>query len=166
MAKFKLELEDLNNQINTAFGLLSQSSALKLCYRLNEELHDPAFQRLNEDLYSDFKDSRFLFRTWGYYDSLREFEVKLIENRSYESQGPASNAGQLFEDELEREKNWLTTKDGFNFFLWFEGNIENVSFTLSWAEKLSACSSILNVKALSKKDLERLNKSIKYYDGL
>ncbi len=163
MAKFKLELEDFGNSIDTAFGLISREGALRLCYILNQELEGLGFHRLKEDLYSDYKGSRYLFRNWGYYDQLGEFDIKLVENRSYHSIGGESTLGSLFAEEMTREKNWLSNKDGFNFFLWFEGNIENVKFTLRWQERLQSCTAIQGLKKLEGKNLERLNKSIKYY---
>lgn len=164
MAKFKLGLEDLNNSINCAFGLISQKSALNLCYSLNLELEGHKLTRLKEDLYSDHKGLRYLYRNWGFYDELREHEIKFVENRSYKSIGKQASQGALFEDELILEKNWLPNKEGYNFFLWFEGNIEVVKFTLRWEERLAACSGIHKANRLSDKSLERLNKSIKYYN--
>lgn len=163
MAKFKLELEDISFSLNTAFGLISNTGPLKLCFSLNEELNDFRLKRLSEDLYSDYKGQRFLFRVWHYYDSLREYEIKLVENRSYRSLGKAINENDLFGNQLTMEKNWLPNKNGYNFFLWFEANSENVKFTLRWQKDLQACSGIQKAILLENKDLDRLNNSIKYY---
>jgi hypothetical protein len=165
MAKFKLDLEDLSPNIEAGFGLRSNSGALELCYHLNLETPELRFERLREDLYQDYKDIRFFYRLFGFKDSRENLEVKLLENRSYRSEeaGPKQT---LFEIAPESEKNWLSFKEGYNFFLWFEGNKENVNFTLSLEEKLRSCSRINLANALDTKYLNKINKLIKYTNGL
>lgn len=166
MAKFKLELEDFGNAVDTALGILSLNGALKLCYELNKSLGDVDLKRSQEDLYLDYKGHRFFFRVWHFFDELREYEIRLAENRSYRSIAAENHSVGLFDEPLNLEKNWLSSKEGFNFFLWFEGNKENVDFTLSWLSKLKSCSGIQQVKELKGKSLSQLNNTIKYYNGL
>lgn len=166
MAKFKLELDDFGNAVDTALGILSLNGALKLCYELNNQLEDIQLERSKEDLYLDFRGHRFFFRVWHFFDELREYEIRLAENRSYRSLAAESSTLGLFDEPLDLEKNWLPSKEGYNFFLWFEGNKENVNFTLSWLSKLKTCAGIQQVKELNPKSLSQLNNTIKYYNGL
>ena len=166
MAKFKLELEDFGNAVDTALGILSLNGALKLCYELNKGLGDVDLKRSQEDLYLDYRGHRFFFRVWHFFDELREYEIRLAENRSYTSIAAENHSTGLFDEPLDLEKNWLSNKEGFNFFLWFEGNKENVDFTLSWLSRLKYCYGIQQVKELKGKGLRQLNNTIKYYNGL
>lgn len=166
MAKFKLDLDEFHSGSHTGFGILSREGALNLCYHLNLELPELRLKRLNEDLYSDHKGMRFYFRLFGFYDENQEWDLKMVENRSYRSDGESPAAIGLFEESPEAEKNWLPNKEGFNFFLWFDGNKENVNFTLSWEKRLCSCTKIHQAKALSEKEMARINKTIKYTHGL
>lgn len=166
MAKFKLDLEDFGSTINTAIGIICLNGPLKLCFELNNQVDQLQLERSREDIYADYKGHRFFFRVWHYFDELGEYEIRLAENRSYRSLNGAGSSIGLFEEPLTLEKNWLSSKEGFNFFLWFEGNKENVKFTLSWLTKLKSCTVVQDVKELKAKSLSQLNNTIKYYNGL
>lgn len=165
MAKFKLDLEDFSPNITNGFGIGSLSSAVDLCYQLNLEVPELQLKRLKEDLYTDYKGIRFYFRLFGYENDALEQEIRLVENRSFRSDGNPEQYG-LFAEATSSEKNWLANKDGLNFFLWFESEKENVQFTLRLEEKLRSCGKIHLVKALGSSYLDKINKNIKYIHGV
>ncbi len=165
MPKYKLSLEDLESPIESAFGIHSSLGPLSLCYELNA-LDYFKFQRHSEDLYQDFKQSRFFYPIYSCVDPLREIEWKLVANRSYRSESSGPQTLDLFGSKAEAEKNWLNAPEGFNFFLWFEGENQKVSFLHEVQEKLKRHPSVSLVKALSESYLNRLNKNQKYYHGL
>jgi len=165
MAKLKLSLEDIAPPINTAYGLRTQVGALELCYHLNLELQ-LKLSRQKEDIIQSHRQMDFFHRVYSFTEENLDWDFKLLENRSYRSSGKGAGPVGLFGSEELSEKNWISNKEGFNFFIWFEGAKENVNFTLSWMEDLRLCSKIVNVKTLEREYLNRINKSIRYSDAV
>ncbi len=166
MAKYKLSLEDLESPIILGFGIRSTLGPLNLCFALNQLSPIFRFQRYSEDLYDDFRQHRFFYPVFAVSDPLREIEWRLVHNRSYRGEGQAVPGIDLFTGQTTPEKNWLNNREGFNFFLWFEGENQNVSFLHEVKSILSKSNNLGIVKELEDTELNRLNKQIKYYHGL
>lgn len=166
MAKYKLSIDDFEPTIVLAFGLYTQLGPLKLSAGLNKLSSNYRFRRYSEDLYDDFKGSRFYYPVFYFEDPLREIEWKLVQNRSYRSESQANNGFDLFSGEAVAEKNWLNTRDGFDFFLWFEGENQNVSFLHEVKSELLKANHIAIFKELKDNEINKLTKSQKYYHGL
>lgn len=164
MAKFKLDLDELSPQILSGFGINSPYGVLQVLYNLNLQSTELHFSRLAEDIFEDYRNTRFYYRLFGYQDFRQELDIRLVENRSYSSTNLTPQGFGLFDEAPESEKNWLPNKDGFNFFLWFEGNLENVKFTLSILEQVQKCSHVHQAKALDTKYLDKINKQVKYLE--
>lgn len=166
MAKYKLSLEEFESPIILGFGIHSSLGPLNLCFELNQLSPIFRFKRFKEDLFVDYKENRFFYPVYHVPDPLRDIDWKLVQNRSYRSESLGQQGLDLFTGQTEVEKNWLNNREGFNFFLWFEGENQNVSFLHEVRGLLKKQKNIGLIKELDTSGLKRLNKNLKYYHGL
>lgn len=166
MPKYKLSLDDLESPIQQGFGVFTTLGPLKFCAEINQLLAPITFTRFKEDLIEDYKGNRFFYAVYAYEDPLREIDWRLVFNRSYRSETSGQQGIDLFSGEAQAEKNWLNNKDGYNFFLWFEGENQSVSFLHEVKGKLMGEKKLGVFKELSDTELNKLTKSQKYYHGL
>jgi hypothetical protein len=162
MAKLKLDPLDLEPTIHSGIGLVSPLGILSFCFHLNEHLVSHKISRLKEDIYLDFKQIRFYYRLYGAFFRDIDQDLRLVENRSYNTLGDVPHEAELFTESIDSEKKWLNTKETYSFFLWFEGEKENVNFTLTWVNRLKSLPFVHQAKALDPVELRKLNKSVKY----
>lgn len=166
MAKYKLSIEELECPIIMGFGIHSSNGPLNLCFELNKLSPIFRFKRFKEDLYEDYRNNRFFYSVYSIPDPVRDIDWKLIQNRSYKSESKGNQGVDLFAGQTKAEKNWINNREGFNFFLWFEGEIQNVSFLHEVREVLKNPKDIGLLKELKPSELDKINKNIKYYHGL